>query len=328
VRFGGVPVKVIVVTGSMRSGTSLLGHLLQKRPDGSRAHPDLVFDNDESRFVVDLFAAVRAAVDPPIGYGDPYRAVRLDERVAGALETAAFGAGDRLQERLVSEIATMAPPGPPPVAVGLKRTSMNYELGILRSLFPEVRPIFTVRDPRDVFVSHVRRLDTKPDSGNALLILCYILSNHAMIRRLRGDGLPVHVVRYEDLASAPRRVMEEVVGFAGLSLAGYDFEGLTTSAIPSNSSFNEGAGRRFVDGKGISGDAVGRFQSHLGGEVGEFVELLCAPVIAAYGYQPPRAEPRPREGHRSLVAAMRARCEAARISTAAADLRLAEVGLD
>ena len=65
--------RFVIVTGSMRSGTSLLGHLLQQRPGAQRALPELAFDNDEGRAVVDLFATVRQAIVPEIGYGDPFR---------------------------------------------------------------------------------------------------------------------------------------------------------------------------------------------------------------------------------------------------------------
>src|SRR5574341_879969 len=48
-----VPESFLLVTGSMRSGTTLLGELLHPRA-GHRRHPDLVFDNDRISLIREL----------------------------------------------------------------------------------------------------------------------------------------------------------------------------------------------------------------------------------------------------------------------------------
>ncbi|MBX3575947.1 MAG: sulfotransferase [Rhizobiaceae bacterium] len=280
-----------IVTGTMRSGTSLLGHLLQKRADGRRAHSDLAFDNDESQLVANGFAAFRKEADPPVGYGDPFRRLELTPSMIHAFygEAAAPTEADsyaRFRHDLEADILRLAPAGPPPLVFGMKRTSMNYELDLMRALYPDLRLIFTVRDPRDVFLSHSKRVQSDQDNGYSLLIISYIIANFRMLERLAAENTPHLVVRYEDLVADTETAMRQVIDFIGLDAAGYDFAEVTSNDIPSNSSFNEKAGADFLAGQGINLGSVGRYRGAVNPNVLSMIETLCGDCLAKYGYEP------------------------------------------
>ncbi len=323
--------RFVIVTGSMRSGTSLLGHLLQQRPGGRRAAAELAFDNDESRVVVDLFTTVRQAVVPEIGYGDPFREVRLAGPLLDALRpTPGASLEDtrhELRSRLISDILRLAPPGPSPCMLGLKRTSMNYEIGVIDALFRDVRLIFTTRDPRDVFVSHAKRLGSAQHTGSSLLILAYALSNHYMLAGLARVKRALLVVRYEDLVADPIPPLRLVLEHIGVDAANFDFEGVVSHAVPNNSSYGAGGGRSFVTGAGITQDSVGRFRDFIEPELGRLVELLCAPIMAAHDYAPALDDLHWEPGFQRHIEAVRKRCAAARISFEPVRRRLAEIGV-
>lgn len=323
--------RFVIVTGSMRSGTSLLGHLLQRRPAGERAVAGLGFDNDESREVVELFARVREALGPETGYGDPFLDIGSPDALCAALRphcsVDATEIKRSLREELEAAILRCAPPGPPPTLFGLKRTSMNYEIAFVEALYADVRLIFTVRDPRDVFVSHAVRLKSAQTSGSSLAILAYVLANHYMLARYRAQGRAVLVLRYEDLAAAPLATMQRVVEHMGVAPGDFDFASLASREVPNNSSYGEGGGRGFVSGAGIMRDSVGRFHDVIEPLVGRLVEWLCAPVMAAHGYVPVRAGLAWDADFEPLLEAMRKRCAQAKISYAPVARRLAELGV-
>lgn len=320
--------RFLIVTGSMRSGTSLLGHTLQQRPGGARAHPDIAFDNDESRVVVDLFAALRRALGGEIGYGDPFLKVTVDEALLDGLGVPPGSAEERrtaLREQLTAEIERLAPPGAPPRVHGLKRTSMNYEIGLIDYLFDDVRLVFTVRDPRDILLSHARRLGCEPATPNGLMILAYVLANQAMIRRLAAEGRPPLVLPYETVVSDPVAAVRAILDRTGISPDSYDFDGLLGAAVPNNSSFGPGAGKGFVSGEGITAQSVGRFRQLLDPGLCRFVDYLCGDVLHEGRYEPCEDGVGWRDEFAPLLAALAKRCRAAHISLAAVEARLRDL---
>lgn len=320
----------VVVTGSMRSGTSLIGHLLQHGRRGDRAHRDLAFDNDTSRFVVDLFEAVRLETNPVALYGDPFREVRLTkemlERFYGC-PVANFAAGvDKLRADLRSEIERLAPAGGEPKFIGLKRTSMNYEIAIIRELFPKLRSIFTVRDPRDTFISHAKRVQSDQAAGYSLLILSYILGNYYAIARHLKSDVATHVIKYEDFVARPTAYTTKLLEFIGMDSTVYDWDYLTGSGFPSNSSYNKGKGIEFVGGHGISGESVGRFQSMVSPDIVAFIELLCDPILRQYGYREAATSVDWEPTFNDFVTTVRDGCRESNVSFAPIAHRLKELG--
>ena len=321
--------RLLIVTGSMRSGTSLMGHILQQRPDGRRAHPDLAFDNDESEWVVSIFSKLRAALGgDKVGYGDTDINVVLTDDLLDALEVTPGSLNDRiaqLRRRLTDEILRLAPEGPYPDMFGLKRTTMNYEIGLMDALFDDVRLVFTIRDPRDILLSHSKRVKSQVTEGKALLILAYVLANHAMITRLRKQGREVLAVQYEHAVAHPVDVARQLIAHAGLNVEQYDFDGLLTNKVPNNSSFGSGEGTKFVEGGGITTSSIGRHKTLLEPTVAAFVSYLCGHILTANDYETsphnvdwdPKFEP--------LLKVMAKRCKQLHISLHAVEARLKEL---
>jgi hypothetical protein len=276
--------KFVILTGSMRSGTSLLGYLLQRTPDGQRAYPELAFENDESQWVADLFSSMAQA---GAGFGDPYEWLDLSRArnaLAAFLDCPEADCESVLRTQLRAEILKFAPAGPAPIMIGLKRTSMNNELAIVEELFPGTRVIFMVRNPLAVVASHCRRLQVDPTSGNGLLIIAYILSNLAMIERIRSARKFHLVVRYEDLVEKPADTIESARNFLELCAGNYLPVDFSDEMIPSNSSFNATLGAGFEYGKGIRSRQPTEGAS-LSEVVTAFVAWLCRPVFLAFGYE-------------------------------------------
>ena len=321
----------VIVTGSMRSGTSLLGYLLQQRPGGIRAVADLAFENDESSEVAELFGEIRAAVTPEVGFGDPFRNVTLSGALLDAFTpqpgATAEDAKQHIKKRLEQEIMRHAPAGPDPRILGIKRTSMNYEIDVIKGLYNDVRLVFTVRDPRDVFVSHARRLNNRQNKGTSLLILAYVLGNHYMLERLAQEGSPVLVVKYEDLATTPIEPMRQVLNHIGINEQDFQLNSLASHTVPNNSSYGEGGGREFVQGDGITQSSIGRFQSVIDPEIARLIEVLCAPLMKTHGYALQAETLAWEEGFERHIDAMRARCVSAKISFEPVERRLVELGI-
>lgn len=320
----------VVLTGSMRSGTSLLGYLLQRTPDEQRAHPGLAFENDESRWIADLFARAMRSAGGGTGFGDPYECLFLRGSVRDAL-AGFLGVSDAdlegaLRAGLRAEILNLAPPGPSPSMLGFKRTSMNNEIGVVEQLFPGTRVIFMVRDPLAVVASHCRRLQVDPASGDGLLIVAYILSNLVMIEGMRTSSSPHLVVRYEDLVKKPADTIVSVQDFLGLVHGRWSPEVLADERIPNNSSFGATKGAGFGGGGGIRS-----WQTAKGAALGEvvtaFVAWLCRPVFSAFGYEKHhQVTASHREEFRSLLLSMRQACARRRISFTAVEARLRDLG--
>src|SRR5690242_11793522 len=64
----------LLVTGPMRSGTTLLGELLFSRA-GAQRHPQLAFDNDRIDLIRQVSTALRQNHSPAIGTTDPFQEI-------------------------------------------------------------------------------------------------------------------------------------------------------------------------------------------------------------------------------------------------------------
>lgn len=324
--------RFLVVTGTMRSGTSLIACLLKKRENGHRAHPLIAFSNDDSKEIKELFSQLRRTLgDGTVGFGEVDATFELTDKILDALGVTHGPLADRiavLRERIIVDILRHCPQGPMPTIFGLKRTSLNYGIGLFDQLFRDVSVVFTLRDPRDVLVSHARRINVDVSSGNALLILAYILSNYAMIARMRESKRPMHVLKYESVVADPVASMTKVLEFVGADPDLYDFEGILGESVPSNSSFGVSGGRGFVEGAGISTKSIGKHRDLLAQDVRRFVDAVCGEIIDAFGYAS-ESDTRCGEwddGFEPLVTAMRISCKLKRISTKAVDSRLRVLG--
>jgi hypothetical protein len=310
----------IAVSGSMRSGANLIGHLLHMGRDGARAHPELAFVKDNRRIAA-FFEAVRVSCEPVAMHDDPFRIEHLTkpmlERFYGEeINNIATGL-DRIRCDFLEEIYSQSA-GPRCASSGFKRTSINYEIGVLQDIFPNLRLVLSVRDPRDIFLSFLRYLGhSDQSSGNVLLILAYILGNYHFIERLKLQSTKHLVIKYEDVVRDLQGQVAQLLKFIDLDIERYDSTYIMGSEQLRDSYF-----------AGESTRTIGGFRTTIEPDITAFIEVLCAPIFAAYGYERvwPRAEWR--SDYEKLIEDMYWCCAHYKISFAPVMMRLQELGLD
>lgn len=136
----------------------------------------------------------------------------------------------------------------------------DSRLGI-RYLFPHLKEIVLVRDPRDVICSFMKhgRIPFDEAVSDATTTMRRCLE----IKAAADDS--VHFLRYEDFVRAPRQTADALFQFVGLAPVGYDNDGMErlfqshgTSGTPADS---VGRWRRDLSAGQL--DACGMFQQFL-----------------------------------------------------------------
>ena len=290
--------RFLLVTGTMRSGTSLMGELLYPRGASCGPHPDLIFSNDYTQTLQHLLKALRAhdpaarAVSPTItpkltpaavaewraalGGVDPAALAQLDDRAAREI----------VASTMIEEIRRYSSAAPALVA-GQKQTQVTTEIDVLAEVFADARSVVMIRDPRDVIASHLMRLRTHGYSVAFIESMVAVILNFYEFVANRQDDRRIKVVRYEDLTADVERTLRDVLAFAGLDPDRYDWSGL--EGLRSNSSFGTGAGMAMVDGVGLA-PSVGRWRRTLAPRQIELIEAVLRPHMQAHGYEPATEE--------------------------------------
>jgi tetratricopeptide (TPR) repeat protein len=186
---GDGPQRVALLTGFPRSGTTLLEQVLD-------AHPDVVSSEEREVFSADVF--------PWLGMGRP-----ADTPIVPILEELS---PRRINESRKFYLNAMEAMLREPIGSRLhldKNPAMNLMIPPMRRVFPELKLIVALRDPRDVVVScFLRYLPVNPVSACFLTLERTVnrylldLGGWLKIRDMTGDWIEV---RYEDtVADLPR----------------------------------------------------------------------------------------------------------------------------
>ena len=211
--------RLLVVTGPMRSGTTLIGNMLH---GGARyRHPNLSFLPDTHTELRDLSAACAEGLATPLMSPD------LPEEYFVGWHAAAPAVLSAFEQKALAEA-----PAPDPRVFGVKLTCLLPEIEALRSdgLYDPKFVVMT-RDPRDIFASALKRYGDREERE----YLAFMNASFALdYERLRGKD--VLAVSYEDLVSDPRQTLSAVLAFAGLDPELYDWASLETGLM-TNSSF-------------------------------------------------------------------------------------------
>lgn len=236
--------RLVIVTGPMRSGTTLLGNMLH---GGNRArHPELSFAPDTVTDLRDLtpIAAAQTGQALPLMNANPSKAF-LDCWVDLARKAL---------PGFKAKVLSVAP-SPEPSVFGGKLTGLLPEIVALSKVQGlDVKTIILERDPRDIFASSFKRYGEGPESA-ALAFM-----NASLALDYRGAQMPNTLrVAYERLVTRPRETLTEVLEFIGLDSGRYDWAALDGGLI-SNSSFSGIGPDDLVAGSGLQ-PSIGRHAS-------------------------------------------------------------------
>ena len=222
----------LLVTSAGRSGSTLLMARLANHPAITLAHQP-PFEMKLATYYAKAFEVLTAPGDPlrsvPADkiYDDPYH-LGLNpfhhhdfEELLGSRaaffgfwrDTAAPVVAGAFKETIVRFYTRLAAvQGKPAVAWFAEKTSIFDPVrGFVRAVFPEVREVVLVRDPRDVFCSYRAFWSATPEYGMQVM------------RTMRDNLLRIHaeaaadtlILRYEDLVSAGAASMARVGAFMG-----------------------------------------------------------------------------------------------------------------
>lgn len=288
--------RLVFVTGASRSGTTMLARAL--------GNHSKILDLSELHFFGDLWPASSSV---PL---DPGTAARL---AAGLVARQSHGlwASRRLEgaQHTVSRVLAALGPGPSTAydvfsavladavrsagkQIACEQTPRNifYATTILK-VFPSARIIHLVRDPRAVAASQknrwrLRRLGAERIPRSEVIrnwvnyhpITMAKLWRHATIAARRIRERPgVCIVKFEELATEPERVLRQLCGFLGV-----EFEPSMLD-VPRWGSSNV---RHDAPESGISIDVIDRWTTILDdGEV-RLVEQATADLMQDFAYGP------------------------------------------
>ncbi len=258
---GDEPRRVALLTGFPRSGTTLLEQVLE-------AHPDVVSSEEKETFGADVFVGMgtgRAADSSIIEMLDELSPEQLLEARRFYLHAMEAMLGEPIGVRLHVD----------------KNPTMNLMIPPLRRVFPELKLLVAIRDPRDVVVSaFLRFLPVNPIS------VCYLTLDRTVdrylldlgawlkLRDLIGDWVEV---RYEDAVRDLPGETRRILGALGLPWddAVLDYRKQTRSKPVESPTYEQVA-------RPVYATSVGRWRNYQQ-QLGPSVERL-APIAKALGY--------------------------------------------
>jgi tetratricopeptide (TPR) repeat protein len=253
--------RLALLTGFPRTGTSLMERVLD-------AHPQVVSSEEKEVFSAEVFPALGTGrpADAPIGQLlDEASRERIAAARLGYLEAMESMLGEKIESRLHVD----------------KNPAMNLMIPPMRRIFPELKLVIALRDPRDVIVScFLRYLPINPVS------VCFLTLERTVDRYLLDMGAWLTMremidswieVRYEKMVADLQHEAGELFEFLELP---WDKAVLA---------YREHAGRKLVQSpsyeevaRPIFTTSVGRWQNyerHLAPELSKL-----APLVKALGY--------------------------------------------
>lgn len=272
----------VLVTGTMRSGTTLVSRLLQRLGQTSAAH-GIYFESDADTFLREA----RVQWGHRHGRADPWEEFSYNPSIAASLlgmgeelPTLAEGA-EALSRRFIDEILFRLAPCFKPLIVGCKATVLVRELELfLLGQFSQ-KAIITVRDPRDVLASHIVRQRSARRHIEAYTAWLTLLAYDVFEPIIQGDAR-VKFVRYEDFISAPRESIADLCRFIGLEAMSDTQLDTVLAGVESNSSYERPAASQV----GIHSESVGAFRKHLSPADIWMTEQLFGSYMQRHGYAP------------------------------------------
>lgn len=268
---------MIVVGGSMRSGTTVLQSVLCST---SSTNPV----NRECDFLIELAALYQR------------NKAMFDERGLQAYFGTPSLLRDYMRESTVRFLAVTHARYPEASQLVLKNPELTVFFPILHELLPEARFVVSVRDPRDTVVSILNvqkryrdqgKVSAYDFHGSAAKAAYYVMAVYQPVIEcldaVATFGDRILFVRYEDLCADPEGVAEGLSGFTGIDLSSYAPEANWHASVEFTA---DSPWRSEGYGKGIARRTSGSFPDHLGRAAISQVEEQCAALMDRFGYAP------------------------------------------
>lgn len=256
--------RLLVVTGPMRSGTTLLGNMLHG--GAKHRHRNLSFLPDTHTELRDITAFAAGET----GQSSPLMNPSLPAEFFELWQLKAREVLPSFEAKALS-----LAPSPAPGVYGVKLTCLLPELQALIKT-TSIAPKYLVmhRDPRDIFASALKRYgDIEEGPYLAFMNAAFTVDYEAI-----SSWESVLPVSYERLVAEPRETLSSILRFVGLDPAGYDWQSLR-AGLMTNSSFQDIGPNDAVSGVGLR-PSVGRYRSL------EKFHLDALAEVFAFGRQP------------------------------------------
>jgi hypothetical protein len=295
--------RALMVTSVGRTGTVLLMRMLAAHPSVV-VHPAGRYEVWPARYWAHMLAVLSAPADhqgsaTPFGFDHDLWHVGQNPFATAGPSDGALGAWlgrahvDRLASFCLGNVEewyaiAAREQGKEAVYFAEKNLLRTPVQGLAVSdLYPEAREVFLVRDFRDVACSMLSFLGDKwradgYDTDRALRELVAPLVQH-LVSGWRARGAGAHLVRYEDLALAPRETLAGVFGFLGIESS----EGAVEEALQS------GADERSFTGHGTSptvAQSVGRWGREGDESFRDTLNEVLRESLVEFGYAEAPAE--------------------------------------
>lgn len=272
----------VVVAGSPRSGTSLLRTIL-KNTDALRVHatePHYILEL--SRRYGDTVTDIRGAIDLLLGH-DKFPRDLVDARRLGQ----AFA--DRRSVSLSEFLRTayrLMPGGDGRTPLVLKHPTFILHLDLIKTLFPDLKVIHCIRDPR----ANVLSQRTRWPSTSLWMAATRWQACVEAGRRWQQQGItPYLEVRYEDLVMQPEATCTGICRFLEIPFdrAMLTFDHVEREWNPTNP--GEGAKRHY---QGFEQQRIHKWKTYLVPAEVKLIEDCCHRGMALFGYETttPRVE--------------------------------------
>jgi hypothetical protein len=257
--------RLILVGGAQRSGTTLLQTLLVN----ALQSPNL----PEAHILSDILAAYKRAKE----FGN-----KTDYFYATDDDLRAFFKS--FAERHVADMVAKAKPS---AALVLKDPNFIQVLDEAKDLFPRSVRIVCMRDPRDIAASFVQigqrqSAATKPgkyERRDINFISKKVLASYQPL--LQGGRPDAVMVRYEAIASDPKRALKALARDTGLDLA---LDRIDRPVWLDAQARHEASWITELEGAEASPSSIGSFKRVLTGDEVAMVQQICEPIMSQFGY--------------------------------------------
>lgn len=286
------PKKFLLVSGAMRSGTTLLGECLYSRFNNHQRHEDICFANDNVLLIRELSFHLRKNLDPSILVTDPNNKIPFNkEEVSIFCKIGKKSNPLFFKYLLLKKIQEVSPSKTNPLVSGLKTTQLAGEYYLMKEFFDDVKFIIMMRDPRDVYSSCLLRtkkfISNEDEAKNLALMNTLSQINSYNFYKNNKTNTDIKIIKYEELVVRTKEKIREILSFIDVNQDKYDWESLN-SVSSSNSSYQD---RELTIGTGVSKDSIGKYKTTLSSQEISTIEYLAQNIILDLGYHTPDTTP-------------------------------------